>query len=130
MERKIGVYICECGPNIPEKIDIDKVIDAISSIEDVAVVEKFKLLCSADGKKFLEEQIKKNSLTHLVIAACSPKEHEKTFMMVCENAELNPYLFQLANIREQCAWITDDKEEAFQMVEKLNAKEVHLNLPT
>lgn len=112
MERKIGVYICECGPNIPEKIDIDKVIDAISPIEDVAVVEKFKLLCSVEGKKYLEEQIKKNSLTHLVIAACSPKEHEKTFMIVCENAELNPYLFQLANIREQCAWITEDKEEA------------------
>jgi heterodisulfide reductase subunit A len=112
MERKIGVYICECGPNISEKIDIDKVIDAVSTIDDVVAVEKFKLLCSADGKKFLEEQIKKNSLTHLVVAACSPKEHEKTFMMVCENAELNPYLFQLANIREQCAWITEDKEEA------------------
>jgi len=112
MERKIGVYICECGPNISEKVDIDKVIDAILPIEDVAVVEKYKLLCSADGKKFLEEQIKKQGLTHLVVAACSPKEHEKTFMEVCENADLNPYLFQLANIREQCAWITDDKDEA------------------
>jgi len=112
MERTIGVYICECGPNIAEKVDIDKVIDAVSSIEDVAVVEKFKLLCSADGKKFLEEQIKKQGLTHLVVAACSPKEHEKTFMEVCENAGINPYLFQLANIREQCAWITEDKDEA------------------
>ena len=112
MERKIGVYICECGPNIAEKVDIDKVIDAVSSIEDVAVVEKFKLLCSADGKKFLEEQIKKQGLTHLIVAACSPKDHEKTFMEVCENAGINPYLFQLANIREQCAWITEDKDEA------------------
>jgi heterodisulfide reductase subunit A len=112
MERKIGVYICECGPNISEKIDIDKVIEAVSPIEDVTVVEKFKLLCSADGKKFLEEQIKKQGITHLVVAACSPKEHEKTFMEVCENAGLNPYLFQLANIREQCAWITEDKDEA------------------
>jgi len=112
MERKIGVYICECGPNIAEKVDIDKVIDAVLPIEDVAVVEKFKLLCSADGRKFLEEQIKKQGLTHLVVAACSPKEHEKTFMEVCENADLNPYLFQLANIREQCAWITEDKDEA------------------
>ncbi len=112
MERKIGVYICECGPNIAEKVDIDKVIDAISPIEDVAFAEKFKLLCSVDGKKFLEEQIKKQGLTHLVVAACSPKEHEKTFMEVCENAGLNPYLFQLANIREQCAWITEDKDEA------------------
>ena len=112
MERKIGVYICECGPNIAEKVDIDKAIDAISPIEDVAIVKKFKLLCSADGKKFLEEQIKKQGLTHLVVAACSPKEHEKTFMEVCENAGINPYLFQLANIREQCAWITEDKDEA------------------
>jgi len=54
MERKIGVYICECGPNIAEKVDIDKVIDAVSSIDGVAVAEKYKLLCSADGKKFLE----------------------------------------------------------------------------
>jgi heterodisulfide reductase subunit A2 len=112
MERKIGVYICECGPNIAEKVDIDKVIDAVSPIDGVAVAEKYKLLCSADGKKFLEEQIKKHGLTHLVISACSPKEHEKTFMEVCENAGINPYLFQLANIREQCAWITEDKDEA------------------
>ena len=112
MQRKIGVYVCECGPNISEKIDIDKVIAAISSSTDAAVVEKFKLLCSADGKKFLEDEIKKHKLTHLVVAACSPKDHEKTFMQVCEKAGINPYLFQLANIREQCAWITEDKEQA------------------
>jgi len=112
MEKKIGVYICECGPNISDKVDIDKAIDEISPIEDVVVVEKFKLLCSADGKKFLEEQIKKQGLTHLVVAACSPKDHEKTFMEICEKAGINPYLFQLANIREQCAWITEDKDEA------------------
>ncbi len=112
MERKIGVYICECGPNIAEKVDIDKVIDAVSSIDGVAVAEKFKLLCSSDGKKFLTDQIKKQGLTHLVISACSPKDHEKTFMEVCENAGINPYLFQLANIREQCAWVTEDKAEA------------------
>lgn len=112
MERKIGVYVCECGPNIAEKIDIDKVINAVSSIGDVAVAEKYKLLCSVDGKKFLEDEIKKHGLTHLVVAACSPKQHEQTFMEVCENAGINPYLFQLANIREQCAWVTEDKNEA------------------
>ena len=112
MEKKIGVYICECGPNIAEKIDIDKVIDAVSHLDDVTVVDRYKLLCSSDGKKFLEEQIKKQGITHLVVAACSPKQHEQTFMEVCENAGINPYLFQLANIREQCAWITEDKDEA------------------
>ena len=112
MKRKIGVYVCECGPNISEKVDIDNVLNAVSSLEDVVVAEKFKLLCSVDGKKFLEDEIKKHGLTHLVVAACSPKQHEQTFMEVCENAGINPYLFQLANIREQCAWITEDKEEA------------------
>ena len=119
MERKIGVYICECGPNIAEKVDIDKVIDAVSSLDGVAVAERYKLLCSADGKKFLEEQIKKQGLTHLVVAACSPKQHEQTFMEVCENAGINPYLFQLANIREQCAWVTEDKDKATEKAIKL-----------
>ena len=112
MDMKIGVYICECGPNIAEKVDIDKVIKAVSSLDNVAVVEKYKLLCSGDGKKFLEEQIKKHGLTHLVVAACSPREHQQTFMDICEKVGINPYLFQLANIREQCAWITDNKDEA------------------
>ncbi|HEC81911.1 MAG TPA: CoB--CoM heterodisulfide reductase iron-sulfur subunit A family protein, partial [Thermoplasmatales archaeon] len=112
MKRKIGVYICECGPNIAEKVDIDRVIDAVSSLDSVVVAERYKLLCSDDGKKFLEEQIKKHSLTHLVVAACSPREHEKTFMEVCENAGINPYLFQLANIREHCAWVTENRDEA------------------
>ncbi len=112
MNRKIGVYICECGPNIAEKVDIDKVINAVTSLDDIVVVDRYKLLCSEDGKKFLQDQIKKHKLTHLVVAACSPREHEKTFREVCERAGINPFLFQLANIREHCAWITEDKNEA------------------
>jgi len=119
MTRKIGVYICECGPNISEKVNIDKVIDSVSSMEDVSVVDRYKLLCSVDGKKFLEEEIKKHGLTHLVVAACSPKQHQQTFMEVCERAGINPYLFQLANIREQCAWITDDKDKATEKAIKI-----------
>ena len=112
MEEKIGVYICECGPNIAENVDIDKVIDVISSLPSVEVVERYKLLCSEDGKKFLKNCIQEHGLTRLVIAACSPKQHESTFMKVCEEAGLNPHLFQLVNIREQCAWIIEDKEKA------------------
>jgi len=104
--------VCECGPNIKDRIDIDKVIEEITSTEPVDVVKKFGLLCSNEGKKFLEEEIKKEKLTHLVVAACSPKEHEQTFMNVCEKAGMNPYLFQLVNIREHCAWIIPDKEAA------------------
>jgi len=116
---KIGVYICECGPNIADKVDIAKVINAVSSIDGVVVAERYKLLCSAEGKRFLKEEIKKHALTHLVVAACSPKQHEQTFMEVCEKAGINPYLFQLANIREQCAWITEDKDEATEKAIRL-----------
>jgi len=112
MAKKIGVYVCECGTNIAEKVDIDKVMAAVSPLRDVAVVERHKLLCSEGGRQFLKQSIEESGLTHVVVAACSPKQHEITFMNVCEQAGLNPQLFQLANIREQCAWVTPDGEKA------------------
>ena len=112
MAKKIGIYVCECGANIAEKVDIDQVIAAVSPLKDVEVVERHKLLCSEGGKEFLKQSIEEHGLTHLVVAACSPKQHEVTFMSVCEQAGINPQLFQLANIREQCAWVTPDGEEA------------------
>ncbi|KPK45541.1 MAG: pyridine nucleotide-disulfide oxidoreductase [Nitrospira bacterium SM23_35] len=112
MDRKIGVYVCECGPNIADALDIDRVIEAVSGMENVAVVERYKLMCSPDGKKYLAEQIKEHGLTHLVVGACSPKQHEATFMAVCEEGGMNPFLMQMANLREQIAWITPDKEKA------------------
>ena len=112
MRGNIGVYICECGPNIKDRIDIDLIIGEIKSLENVQIVKRYPLLCSNDGKVFLEEEIKKEGLTHLVVAACSPKEHEQTFMGVCERAGINPYLLQMINIREQCAWMIPDKDAA------------------
>ncbi len=112
MDRKIGVYVCECGPNIADALDIDRVIEAVSGMENVAVIDRYKLLCSPDGKKYLAEQIKEHGLTHLVVGACSPKQHEATFMGVCKEGGMNPFLMQMANLREQIAWITPDKEKA------------------
>ncbi len=112
MKGKIGVFICECGPNIAEKVDVDKIVDEAAALPGVAFVAKHKLLCSEDGKKFLKEQIEEHGLTRLVIAACSPKAHESTFMKVCEEAKCNSHLFQMANIREHCAWIVENKEAA------------------
>jgi len=112
MDRKIGVYVCECGPNIAEAMDIDRIIEAVSGMENVAFVEKYRLLCSPDGKKYLAEQIKEHEFTHLVVGACSPKQHEATFMNICKEAGMNPFLMQMANLREQIAWITPDKEKA------------------
>jgi len=112
MAKKIGVYVCECGTNIAEKVDIDQVIAAVSPLKDVEIAERHKLLCSEGGKEFLKQSIEEHGLTHVVVAACSPKQHELTFMNVCEEAGLNPQLFQLVNIREQCAWVTPNGEEA------------------
>ncbi|NYT15928.1 MAG: CoB--CoM heterodisulfide reductase iron-sulfur subunit A family protein [Methanomassiliicoccales archaeon] len=112
MTRRIGVFICECGTNISDKVDISKLIEAISSVEGVAVAERFRLLCSPDGRSYLEKRIVDEDLTHVVVAACSPREHQQTFMSVCDRSGLNPYVLALANIREQCAWITEDLGES------------------
>jgi heterodisulfide reductase subunit A len=117
--KKIGVYVCECGTNIAEKVDIGKVIAAITPLKDVGIVERYKLLCSEEGKKFLKQSIEEHGLTHVVVAGCSPKQHEVTFMNVCEQSGLNPQLFQLTNIREQCAWVTSNGEEATDKAIKL-----------
>ncbi|MBN2199133.1 MAG: CoB--CoM heterodisulfide reductase iron-sulfur subunit A family protein [Candidatus Aminicenantes bacterium] len=118
MSARIGVYVCECGPNIPDRIDIDRVLEEISPLKDVAVAKRYRLLCSNDGKKYLADEIRSEKLTHLVVAACSPRDHEKTFMKVCLEAGLNPFLFQMVNIREQCAWIFSEKSEATRMAVK------------
>jgi heterodisulfide reductase subunit A len=116
MSEKIGIYVCECGPNIADKVDIENIMDEISKLEDFKnkelVVKKHKLLCSNEGKEFLEKEINENKLTHLVCAACSPRDHDTTFINVCKKTHLNPYLYRIVNIREHCAWIIPDKDEA------------------
>ncbi len=118
MNDKIGIYICECGPNIADKVDIEKIIQSISQMEDFQdkelIIKQHKLLCSVDGKKFLEEEINTNELTHMVCAACSPRDHDSTFIGVCKKTNLNPYMYQMINIREHCAWVIHDKEKATQ----------------
>jgi len=111
-EYRIGVYVCECGPNIADAVDIDRVIEEISPLPGVAVVKRHKLFCSGEGKEFLKQDIIDENITHVVVAACSPKDHEATFAGVCKEAGINPYLYQIVNIREGCAWIIKDKEAA------------------
>jgi heterodisulfide reductase subunit A len=116
MKAKIGVYVCECGPNIGQSIDIPTVLEAVPALEgydDVEIVSKsFGLLCSGDGKEYLKKEIGENAYTHLVVAACSPRDHNTTFMGVCKEAGLNPYLYKIINIREHCGWIIHDKQKA------------------
>jgi len=108
MTEKIGVFICGCGPNIKSVIDVETLLDWAGNLENVACAKTFDLLCADDGQVFLENEIRESALTRVVVAGCTPKEHETTFRRVMKNAGLNPYLLQIANVREQCAWVTPD----------------------
>ena len=116
MSDKIGIYVCECGPNIASRVHIDKIMEDLAKLEDFKdkelVIKNHKLLCSVDGKKFLEDEINENGFSHLVLAACSPRDHDTTFINVCKKTKLNPYMYRIINIREQCAWVYSDKDVA------------------
>ncbi|MBN2542602.1 CoB--CoM heterodisulfide reductase iron-sulfur subunit A family protein [bacterium] len=119
MEDRIGVFVCECGPNIGATIDVASIIEEVKGIEGVVIAKPHKLLCSKDGLEFLKEEIKANNLNRIVAAACTPKQYEQLFMRACESVGLNPYLFQMTNIREQCAWVTENNEEATEKAKSM-----------
>jgi NADH:ubiquinone oxidoreductase subunit E/NAD-dependent dihydropyrimidine dehydrogenase PreA subunit len=111
MAEKIGVYVCHCGSNIAGMVDVEEVARwAGKNIKDVAVSRDYKFMCSSLGQQMIEDDIKKEGLTRVVVASCSPHLHEKTFRRACQNAGLNPYLFEMANIREHVSWVTKSKE--------------------
>lgn len=111
-ERKIGVYICHCGGNISDTVDIAKVKDAAIKFSEVKMVETHEYVCSDPSQELIAKGIKEHGLNRIVVAACSPKMHLDTFRQNVQSAGLNPYLLEIANIREQCSWIHDDKEAA------------------
>lgn len=132
MNSKIGVYICSCGTNISDNLDFDELVSFTSGLEDVAYAKVHGLFCSEDGKNFLADDIIKESPDRVVIAACSPKEHEKTFRDILQKAGVNPYLFQMVNIREQVAWATDGKAAATEKAKayiRAAVRRVSLNEP-
>jgi len=113
MTEKVGVYICHCGSNIAGVIDVEGLAEwAGEHLEGVAVSQDYKFMCSSLGQKLIEEDIKNEGLTRVVVGSCSPHLHEKTFRRTCANAGLNPYLFQMASLREQVSWVTTDKDKA------------------
>lgn len=109
MAERIGVYVCECGPNIKDAMDLDEVVKFVQGLENVVLTKTFGLLCAEQGQELIGRDIEEHDLSRVVIAACSPKEHENTFRQCLEKAGLNPFLLQIANIREQCAWVVKDK---------------------
>jgi heterodisulfide reductase subunit A len=121
---RIGIYICECGPNIREAVDLGQLEDFAQGLAQVVFAKSFPVLCSPEGQELIGKDISRQRLSRVVVAACSPKEHENTFRKILGQAGLNPYFLQIANIREQCAWVTADKQVATDKAKALLAAAV------
>jgi heterodisulfide reductase subunit A len=115
MTERIGVYICHCGTNIAGVVDVANVSKwAGEKLADQGVVisRDYKFMCSSLGQELIQKDIKEQNLNRVVVAACSPHLHEKTFRNACKGADLNPYLCELVSIREQDSWVHTDKAAA------------------
>jgi heterodisulfide reductase subunit A len=125
MSLKIGFYVCHCGINIAAKVRVQEVAAFARNLPNVAVSRDYKFMCSDPGQEMIENDIKTFGLNRVVVASCSPRLHEKTFQAACRRAGLNPYLFQMASVREQVSWVTIDEEEATRKAKTLAAAAIN-----
>ena len=109
---RIGVFVCHCGENIGRTVDCAAVAEALKDHPGVAHSDDYKYMCSDPGQALVKKAIEENHLTGVVVAACSPHMHEKTFRRAADQAGLNPFMCEMANIREHCSWIHEDRDEA------------------
>ncbi len=130
--QRIGVFICWCGSNIAATVDVERVAQAIKAEPNVVYSADYQYMCSENGQQLIKNAIKEYKLTGIVIGSCSPRMHEATFRKAAESEGLNPFMVEVANLREQCSWIHKDKEEATEkaliLVRTAIAK-VRLNAP-
>ncbi|HEY3281792.1 MAG TPA: CoB--CoM heterodisulfide reductase iron-sulfur subunit A family protein, partial [Armatimonadota bacterium] len=129
---RLGVFICHCGENIARTVDVKRVAEALSQHSGVVYSTETKYMCSEPGQNLIRKAIEEHRLSGVVVASCSPHMHERTFRRVCSQAGLNPFLCEIANIREQCSWIHEDREaataKAIDLV-RLMVEKVKRNLP-
>ncbi|MFO8084682.1 MAG: NAD(P)-binding protein [Desulfobacterales bacterium] len=125
MSIKIGFYVCHCGINIAHKVRVEEVADFARKLENVVVARDYKFMCSDPGQEMIEKDIRQYGLNRVVVASCSPRLHEKTFQGACRRAGLNPYMFQMASVREQVSWVTADEDVATRKAKTLVAAAVH-----
>lgn len=117
---RIGVFLCHCGSNIAGAVNIPEVAEAARRLPQVVHVEDNKFTCSDPGQAAIQQAITEHQLNRVVIGACSPRMHETTFRRTVAGAGLNPYLLEIANLREHCSWVHPDQ------VEKATAKAIDL----
>ena len=112
---RIGVFVCECGANIAGFVDCEEVRQYAEGLEGIAVASRNRYTCSDPGQEEIKKQIREQNLNRVVVASCSPRLHEPTFRSCVAEAGLNPYLLEIANIREHCSWVhSSDREAATQ----------------
>ena len=130
--QRIGVFVCWCGSNIAATVDVEKVAQVLGQEPGVVFSTNYQYMCSQAGQELIQNSIRDYKLTGVVICSCSPRMHETTFRKTCEKAGINPYMVEIANIREQCSWIHKDKEvgtEKAVILGRAAIAKVHLNAP-
>ncbi len=110
--QRIGVSVCWCGSNIAGTVDVKRVAEALAHEPGVVHSANYQYMCSQAGQELIKQAIKEHNLTGIVVCSCSPRMHEATFRKTAQAAGINPYMVEIANIREQCSWIHKDKDEA------------------
>lgn len=129
---RIGVFICHCGENIAGTVDCPKVAQECAKIPGVVHSIDYKYMCSDPGQNMIRDAIREKKLTGVVVAACSPRMHEPTFRRACEEAGLNPFLCEMANVREHCSWVHEKGEATTQKaieIVKMMIEKVKRNKP-
>ncbi len=109
---RIGVFVCECGLNIAGFLDCEEVRKYAEGLDDVVVAMRNRYTCSDPGQEEIKKQIREQALNRVVVASCSPRLHEPTFRACVAEAGINPYLFEMANIREHCSWVHSTDRQA------------------
>ena len=123
-QPRIGVYVCHCGSNIAGTVDVEAVTEYASKLPGVVVARDYKYSCSDPGQEMIRQDIQELGLDRVVVASCSPRLHEPTFQRCVASAGLNPYYFEMANLREQCSWVHPPGEEATRKAMELVAAAV------
>lgn len=109
---KIGVYVCHCGTNIAGTVDVAAVAEFARGLEGVVLARDYTYMCSDPGQDLIKQDITEHGLNRVVVASCTPLMHEPTFRRACAEGGLNPFFFQMANIREHCSWVVSDRGQA------------------
>jgi heterodisulfide reductase subunit A len=127
---RTGVYICHCGTNIAAMVDVTAVAEFARGLEGVVLARDYTYMCSNPGQDLIKNDIKEFNLNRVVVASCTPLMHEPTFRRACAEGGLNPFFFQMANIREHCSWVISDRALATNKSRALVAaavERVHLH---